>query len=249
MARSATARRTWLLTTLAVLLGIGAIAAIVVALVLRGLEPDPTPGAEAAGQAPAPEAATGEAQRAISDRVDPGWVAATSDRLGIPERALAAYAGAALVLAEESPECGIGWNTIAAIGEVESIHGTIHGSTIRDDGVAEPAIVGIRLDGTSTQRVEDTDGGALDGDTEFDRAVGPMQFIPQTWRHFARDGSGRGDPDPQNIDDAALTAAAYLCASGGDLTDGANWIAAIHAYNPTIDYNNRVAEAANRYAS
>lgn len=27
------------------------------------------------------------------------------------------------------------------------------------------------------------------------------------------------------------------------------WIAAINAYNPSIDYNNRVADAANHYAT
>ncbi|MGO1769768.1 MAG: lytic transglycosylase domain-containing protein [Microbacterium sp.] len=249
MARAATARRAWLLTTLAILLAVGALGAIVVALVLQQSAPDPEPGARSADQAAAPDAGGGDEANAISDRVDPAWVTVTAERLGIPERALAAYAGASLAVVEEYPDCGIGWNTVAAIGEVESIHGTIHGSRIGEDGVAEPAIIGIRLDGTSTQRIPDTDDGVLDGDTEFDRAVGPMQFIPETWRHFARDGAGTGEPDPQNIDDAAMTTAAYLCASGGDLTDGANWIAAVHAYNPTIDYNNRVAEAASRYAS
>ncbi len=248
MARAATARRAWLLTTLAILLAVGALGAIVVALVLQRSAPAPEPGAQSADQAAAPDTGD-EGAGAISDRADPAWVADTAERLGIPERALAAYAGASLAVAEEYPDCGIGWNTVAAIGEVESIHGTIHGSHIGEDGVAEPAIIGIRLDGTSTQRITDTDDGVLDGDTEFDRAVGPMQFIPETWRHFARDGAATGEPDPQNIDDAAMTTAAYLCASGGDLTDGANWIAAVHAYNPTIDYNNRVAEAASRYAS
>ena len=153
MARAATARRAWLLTTLAILLAVGALGAIVVALVLQQSAPDPEPGARSADQAAAPDAGGGDEANAISDRVDPAWVTVTAERLGIPERALAAYAGASLAVVEEYPDCGIGWNTVAAIGEVESIHGTIHGSRIGEDGVAEPAIIGIRLDGTSTQRI------------------------------------------------------------------------------------------------
>ncbi len=31
-----------------------------------------------------------------------------------------------------------------------------------------------------TQAIRDTDAGQLDGDSIWDRAVGPMQFIPST---------------------------------------------------------------------
>ena len=126
----------------------------------------------------------------------------------------------------------------------------MHGRSIDADGVARPPIIGIALDGThNTMEIRDTDGGSFDGDTVYDRAVGPMQFIPETWRRYGRDGSGDGVADPQNIDDAALTAAGYLCAGGRDLSTDDGWIAAIRAYNPTIAYNHQVAEAARRYAS
>lgn len=215
----------------------------------------PGPNASASG-ASAPTASLGDTPapagappRPVAERADPAWVVRVAEASGIPERALAAYAGAALTLAETDPACGLGWNTLAAIGLVESEHGSISGSVLGADGVAHPSIVGIALDGTDSLTIADTDGGRLDGDEAWDRAVGPMQFIPETWASFARDGDGDDIPNVQQIDDAALTAAAYLCDIGGDLTQPSAWIAAIHAYNPSVEYNNRVAAAATNYAS
>jgi len=54
--------------------------------------------------------------------------------------------------------------------------------------------------------------GAFDHDTAYDRAVGPMQFLPRTWKGTGRDGNTDGTKDPNNIHDAALTTATYLCA-------------------------------------
>jgi hypothetical protein len=51
------------------------------------------------------------------------------------------------------------------------------------------------------------------------RAVGPMQFIASTWRRVQVDGNGDGRGDPDNIYDAALGAAVYLCAGETDLRD------------------------------
>lgn len=180
--------------------------------------------------------------------VDPAWVSRVAASTGVPERALAAYAGAAGRLSREHPLCGLGWNTLAGIGFVETEHGTHGGSRIGADGRAEPAIVGIALDGASTDAISDTDGGALDGDAVWDRAVGPMQFIPSTWAEWASDGNGDGVAEPQQIDDAAYAAGRYLCAVGGDLRSSEGWIAAVAGYNDTVEYNHRVAEAANHYA-
>ena len=175
------------------------------------------------------------------------WVAENATRLGIPERALAAYAGAAMKLSGEQPECGLDWATLAGIGQVESLHGTIFGGEIEADGKQRPAIIGIALDGASTALIPDTDRGALDGDPVWDRATGPMQIIPDTWRQYAADGNGDGMTDPQQIDDAALTAARYLCAVGVDLRTTDGWIAGVAAYNDSTDYNHRVAEVTSHY--
>lgn len=238
-------------------LGAGALAAAA----LAPLSGSPTPAASTAatpapasaspgGEADAPQRvddAEARAHTPIAELADPAWLAATATAFDIPERALAAYAGAAVRTAEDDPACGLGWNTLAAIGFVESEHGTIHGSIIGSDGVAAPSIIGIALDGVETERIVDTDGGLIDGDATWDRAVGPLQFIPTTWAQYGQDGNGDGMTDIHHIDDAALAAAVYLCAAG-DLTDPATWIAAIDAYNPSIEYNHRVADAANRYA-
>lgn len=184
----------------------------------------------------------------ISTLADPTWISDTAGWSGIPPRALAAYAGAAIQTARTHPTCGVGWNMLAAIGFVESEHGTIGGSAIGGDGVARPAIIGIALDGSSTERISDTDGGDLDGDPRWDRAVGPMQFLPSTWAVWGRDGNGDGRAEIHQIDDAALAAAEYLCAAGGDLTSGEGWIDAVTAYNRSVEYNDRVAEAAAFYA-
>ncbi|MFP5371989.1 MAG: hypothetical protein ACLGI3_14755, partial [Actinomycetes bacterium] len=107
------------------------------------------------------------------------WLTDVAERTEIPPRALAAYAGAALRLARTQPDCGIGWNTLAGIGMVESVHGTYLGARTDDDGTVRPSIIGIPLDGSEgVMAITDTDDGELDQDVEWDRAVGPMQFIP-----------------------------------------------------------------------
>ncbi|SJM68105.1 lytic transglycosylase domain-containing protein [Gulosibacter sp. 10] len=182
----------------------------------------------------------------IAVLADASWIASTAQATGIPDRALAAYAGAAIYVGHMQ-QCGLGWNTLAGIGYVETHHGTIFDGAIGPDGVASPAIYGVPLDGESTMAIPDSDGGAVDGDDEWDRAVGPMQFIPQTWQIWGQDGNGDGVADPQNIDDAALTAATYLCHEGGSFASSGEWIAAIRAYNNTDDYQLSVANAAQAY--
>jgi hypothetical protein len=134
--------------------------------------------------------------------------------------AMDAYWKAAKATAEIKRTCGIDWWALAGITRSESRHGTYGGSELLSNGDTSKPIVGIPLNGTNeTAVIGDSDGGELDGDPVFDRAVGPMQFIPQTWERWKRDGNGDGVADPSNIYDAALTAADYLCASGPMVTD------------------------------
>ena len=130
---------------------------------------------------------------------------------GIPATALDAYRRAA---AAANPACGITWPLLAAIGRVESNHGRFAGATLHSDGSSTPPIIGIRLDGSRSVVVRDTDGGRLDGDPTYDHAVGPMQFIPSTWAVYRADGNGDGRYDPFNIYDAAAATANYLCQAG-----------------------------------
>ena len=122
-----------------------------------------------------------------------------------PSAALAAYQRAAQVIDAADPSCNIEWPLVAAIGRVESDHGRYGGNTLDSEGVSRPGIYGIPLDGSNgTQRITDTDAGQYDNDKSFDRAVGPMQFIPSTWSVVGVDGDGDGKRNPQDIDDAAL---------------------------------------------
>lgn len=130
--------------------------------------------------------------------------------------ALDAYWRAQRTLALLSPRCGVPWWVLAGIGKVESRHGTYRGSSLAVDGMVDPPIYGPYLDGSHTAFaiVPDTDRGLLDGTASTDRAVGPMQFLPGTWRIVGTDGDGDGMADPQNLFDAAVSAGVYLCRSG-----------------------------------
>src|SRR5690606_37908317 len=93
----------------------------------------------------------------------------------------------------------------------------------------------------------DTDAGQHDNDTTWDRAVGPMQFIPSTWAVVGVDADGDGKRNPQDIDDAALATAVYLCSGDDDLatTDGQR--AAIYRYNNSNQYVDLVLGVATAY--
>lgn len=182
------------------------------------------------------------------------WSDGLAGDTAIPDQALRAYGNAELIARDAWPGCNLDWTTLAGIGWVETRHGSYAGNwfdrpSIGDDGRVEPPIVGIALDGTNnTVHIPDTDGGEFDNDDVYDRAVGPMQFIPQSWHRYGLDASGDGYPDPQNIDDAALAAAKLLCDSGRDLNDPQAWTEAILSYNNSNDYVRKVRDAANSYA-
>ncbi|MET3720633.1 MULTISPECIES: lytic transglycosylase domain-containing protein [unclassified Arthrobacter] len=184
----------------------------------------------------------------ITRNADAQWLLQAAAQTGIPARALRAYVAAAGAANYSAPGCGIGWNTVAAIGFVESAHGAYGGGSLTPAGQASGPIVGPSLDGNGFAAIADTDAGALDGDARWDRAVGPMQFIPSTWKLAGQDGNGDGKADPFNIDDAALSAAGYLCAHGRDLTTANGWTGAIYSYNQSDAYVGQVRDRATSYA-
>ena len=178
------------------------------------------------------------------------WAEPIADATGIPVTSLEAYGNAAGIQRQQHPDCGIAWTTLAGIAGVESKHGRHRGSDVGLTGDVLPEIRGMALDGTrGNWEIKDTDGGILDGDTTYDRAMGPFQFIPETWARFGVDANGDGVADPDNIDDAALSAARYLCVSaGGDMTTEEGWEKAILTYNSSRPYLVRVRNHANAYA-
>lgn len=172
----------------------------------------------------------------------------SQDSSGIPVRALEGYRVAASLVGSADPACHIDWALLAAIGRVESNHARFGGNELDSAGVAQPGIIGIPLDGSNgTARITDTDRGLLDRDTVYDRAVGPMQFIPGTWRVSGVDADGDGVKNPQDIADAATAAAVYLCSGPGDLTAPGDLHAAIMRYNASESYVALVESIADTY--
>ncbi|MEU8623376.1 lytic murein transglycosylase [Streptomyces sp. NPDC048669] len=161
-------------------------------------------------------------------------VTASWAEAGIPATVLAAYRKAESSLGRSDPGCGLPWQLLAAIGKVESGHAG--GGRVDAQGTTLSPILGPVLNGAGFANIPDTDGGAYDGDKTFDRAVGPMQFIPSTWAHWGRDGNGDGRSDPSNVYDAALAAGAYLCAGPRDLRVRADLDRAILSYNHSDTY-------------
>ncbi|GAA0945399.1 lytic transglycosylase domain-containing protein [Streptomyces rhizosphaericus] len=162
----------------------------------------------------------------------------TKPEAGIPASVLAAYKKAEAALRESNPGCNLPWELLAAIGKVES--GQAGGGNVGADGTTVSPILGPVLNGDGFALIKDTDGGAYDGDSQHDRAVGPMQFIPSTWADWGRDGNGDGEKDPNNVYDAALAAGSYLCADGRDLSVKADLDRAILGYNHSREYLNTV---------
>jgi membrane-bound lytic murein transglycosylase B len=190
------------------------------------------------------------ARRAVA-KADLLAARAISDVRGtnLPLVALDAYRHAADLANLTSPGCGISWTLLAGIGAIESDQGTYSGGSLDALGHVSVPIYGPMLDGThGNKHIPDTDGGALDGTTKGDRAVGPMQFIPSTWRAVATDGDGDGTADPENLYDAAATAAHYLCRAGPGLDTSGGRARAIRSYNDSGEYVTEVGFAADRYA-
>lgn len=168
----------------------------------------------------------------------------TGRSAGLPPRALAAYQLA------DSWCPGLRWQLVAAIGQIESGHGTYGGAVVdADSGEATPRIFGPPLDGTNgTQRLpvgEWIGWWGLPG--PWEQAVGPMQFRAPTFNRWAVDADGDGEANPHDIDDAAVTAANFLCqGQDGSIVDER---AAGLRYNASASYADDVLALADELAN
>jgi len=183
--------------------------------------------------------------------VDSGWASRMAGQAGIPLPAMRAYSVAALRLASEQPGCSPGWTTLAGLGYAESLHGTIGGRSLLEDGHSSTPILGVALNGRGPVAAipASPTSAQWHGDPQWDHAVGPLQFIPSTWETWQSDGDGDGVADPNDLDDAAYAAARYLCAGDTSLDTGDGWVAAVLSYNHSDDYVRDVYDAASAYAS
>jgi peptidoglycan hydrolase CwlO-like protein len=79
-------------------------------------------------------------------------------------------------------------------------------------------------------------------------AMGPMQFLPSTFAHYAVDGDHDGLADIMNPYDAIYTAASYLCANGAGRGGDALYNAIWH-YNHADWYVQMVLALTQKYAA
>ena len=176
----------------------------------------------------------------------PAAVVNAAGGMRIPAMALSAYRKAEQTMAVAAPNCGVSWNLLAGIGRIESSHA--NGGATDARGTAIRPIYGPVLDG-SLPGNEIIVQSAAAGRPVYARAIGPMQFLPGTWSRFASDGDGDGKADPQNIFDAALSTARYLCSGGLNLRNQAQVLTAILRYNNSMAYAQNVLGWAAAYAT
>jgi membrane-bound lytic murein transglycosylase B len=161
--------------------------------------------------------------------------AALAGAAAVPAAVVAADDNASTTIGSLVPGCTVPPGVLLGIGMVES--GNTAGRTILPGGEVSPPVIGPALDGSipGTAAIPATDGGRLDGDPVWEHAVGPMQILPSTWERWGRSTSG-ATPDPQNINDAALTAAVILCQPPRDLSDPTQLGPALFSYNHSAAY-------------
>jgi membrane-bound lytic murein transglycosylase B len=210
--------------------------------------PDGTQVPAQAVKGPASLTSPGALTRGLRDNA--AHVVSTASASGIPAVALAAYQRAQTVINAADPTCHLPWELVAAIGRVESDHGRAGGNSLTDEGVATPGIYGRALDGShGTTLIRDTDAGNYDDDATYDRAVGPMQFIPSTWAIVGVDADNDGQRNPQDIYDASLASAVYLCSGSDDLSTDAGQRSAVYRYNHSQQYVDLVLAIMHAYLS
>jgi hypothetical protein len=168
-----------------------------------------------------------------------------SGPLGISGVMLEAYMNAAESLGTELPSCNLHWSLLASVGRIESNHA--RGGQVDGAGNTVPHILGPVLNGGGFAAIKDTDGGKLDDDARWDRAVGAMQFIPSTWRGYASDGNNDGVSSPHNVYDATVAAGKYLCSGGMDLSNPKDQATAVFRYNHSDSYVSTVLIWADAY--
>ena len=176
----------------------------------------------------------------------PPVVLSSQGGLRIPAMALSAYRNAERMMASAYPGCGVSWNLLAGIGRIESLHA--NGGATDARGTPIQPILGPVLDGTLAGN-EVIVHSVRAGRVTYARAMGPMQFLPGTWARYASDGDGDGKADVQNLYDATLGAARYLCSGNLNLRNQSQVTSAILRYNNSMAYAQNVLGWAAAYAT
>jgi membrane-bound lytic murein transglycosylase B len=194
-----------------------------------------------------PPASFHVASAATTSAPPPSVVVNSPGALRIPAMALQAYRNAERMMSMAQPACGVSWNLLAGIGRIESMHANNGATDAR--GTAVRPIYGPTLDGSLPGNEVIVSSMAPNGQATYARAMGPMQFLPGTWARYASDGDGDGKADIQNVFDASLAAARYLCTGGLNLRDQSQVLSSILRYNNSMPYARNVLGWAAAYAT
>ncbi|MDT8915716.1 C40 family peptidase [Amycolatopsis sp. PS_44_ISF1] len=162
------------------------------------------------------------------------WASRTSQWLDIPLRAMTGYAQATVTLGQEQPGCHLSWVTLAAVGKVTSDHGRAQGDHLEANGTLAKPLGTVEVRDFYSRVVSTAN------------ASGPMQLSPAIWAKWQRSASG-GKPDPQNVDDAALTTGRALCADGRDLSK--DWWNAVSSLQTAPLFLHRTLATTNVYGT
>ena len=224
----------------------GVLAGLALAAAVGGTDAAPVqvsrpvvPAAPAVRLAPAAARPVAAAEPTVS----PAWVTRTRRGPGSRSRPSGRTAPRPCVRAATTP--AVTWAGRPWPGSAGSSRSTARSAAecSASDGRSDRPVLGPALDGRGDTAAIRSASGA------WERAVGPLQFLPSTWDRWAADGDGDGVADPQDLDDAALAAGRYLCAAGGDLAAGSGWVTAVRAYNHADAYVRAVYDAASTYAT
>ncbi len=129
----------------------------------------------------------------------------------LPGQAYWAYVRASSRAEELDPRCKVAPALLVGLGRIMSNHGRTKGSTLSAAGATDTELRG--LFGSATV---DSDDGTVDGSTETDVRVGPLQLTVSQWTEFALHDNLIVD-SPEWLFSEAIAAARLLCASNDDL--------------------------------
>jgi len=198
--------------------------------------PAPVSGELAPPTTPAAPVTPPRADRSQARVLPVNWIPPAMTAKGISRTVERAYRRAANAFKRYDPACHLRTALLEAIGKVESEHA--NNGYVNRRGNAIVPIIGPALDGSrGVQLIHASEiGRSWHGDAVYEHAVGPMQFLPETFVEWATDGDHDGTADPENVYDSAATAARYLCGRGADLADPIARKAAILRYNSSEGY-------------